>query len=303
MVVAAKAVSHRKFMRTKHNWSEAYTGVTASVDDGELYGWVLNRPGPNVAGHGTGSGTEIAPNFFTERPVYSTAGNWGDQHQPYLFDQISADYSEYRVYGVKYKLTVSNTHDSDEDRDIYVAVGVTQELHEDPASASTHSFTTNHIDNQPEYIEGRHPEWRRKTLHQGKSATFEGYINVRKFLKKPAYNNTNEQLEVFPWYEVPDTGNPSYSLVIGTEGQEQPYWGWGPTLTTPAGTVRISNITENGPADANWVTATYARAPQACFLYLNVVTDNAGLPPTYKVSLSCVQYIEWKRRDPVYTQS
>lgn len=300
MVRPAKAISHKRYDRVKFNWSEAYAPFNAATDDGNIYGWILNRPGPNLGSNAPGrihptTAQGNDPQELVERLLYNTAGNFGESHQPYLFDQVKNNYDEYRIYGCKYKLTVKNTSTTNtvNTDDVYVAVGVTQEMHTELADPDKKEFLANHRTNQPRYIEGRHPEWRRKRLKPQQTHSFEGYVSVKHLLKKSAYLNDNDHLSSYPWYRIPANSYLQEFGVIGDENQEQPYSGH---------TAKIANIKETHGA-ADWVDATYGRAPQCAFLYMSVVQPDAGLDDIIEVSLSVVQYIEFKRRDPQWDQS
>ncbi len=288
MYMEAEDISHAKYQRVRFHWSEAYDRIRPSTDRGHLYAWVLNRPGPNVV-----TGT-ISADQLTERVLYSTDGNHGGNHQPYLWDQITADFGEYRCYGAQYKLTVKNigTRNTSDTDHIYVAVGVSQEKYSVAPTALV-GFDTDHQKNQILYIEGRHPEWKRLTLSAQESRTFSGHVDMRRFLKRHRYNNQNEGLEAYSWLKA-DAG-PTETTVIGDEVQNQPYYGWG--------SATVSNVTLAGPADATNVVASYGRAPQCCFLFLSAVCDQSGTDKIFEVSLSVNQKFEFRRLDPQYIQS
>lgn len=303
---AAQSISHRKYGKVKFNWNEMYAAKTVTTDTGLIVPWILNRPGANVF-----DVTAFATSFsdhhtLSQRNVYNTDGAHGAGHQPYLWDQISPDYDQYRVYGAQYKLNIKNvssrrvvTQDAAAEdlstHHLYLASAVTQEKF--AAFPSALNFDADHASNQPMYVEGRHPEWKRVKLAPGESHTFRGYVDVKRLLKPGAYNNRNEMLSQYPWFSADTT--PAQTTTIGDEDQNQPYYGWTGVAAT------VSNVTENGPADAANVTASYGRAPQACFLYLLASTSEQDVNLTIKMecSLSVKYFVEFKRQDPVYVQS
>lgn len=291
MSTPAKAYSHKRYNKISFNWAEQYalqTVSTYAASGTVLYGWVLNRPGCNTTVF-----PEVSKSTLTENPA--AVGNFGASHQPYLWNEVIADFDEYRIYGCKYVLHIQNcTTDSGArlDDQINVAVGVTQERFSSTGPATEYDMSADHDDNQAIYMEGRHKEWRRRTLQAGETMTLKGYVNFKKLLKPSKHNNRNDALESYPWFRADET--PSETAVIGDDAQNQPYYGW-----TPA---KCANIEENS-GDAAWVDATYARAPQCGFLYLWASSEKAQTEPGLRISLSVTQYIEFKRGDPQYSQS
>lgn len=291
MATPAKAFSHRRYAKVKFNWAEQYalTSVDTYAINPKLYGWILNRPGANV------ESLDIAADIPTANPA--ATGSYGVNHQPYLWDQIQADFDEYKIYGCQYTLTVSNcTTDNTAvtNSQINVAVGVTQERYESGGPTFEESMSVDHVANQAVYMEGRHPEWQRRTIGPGETAVFKGYVNIPRLLKASKYNNRNDCLQQYPWYEA--RSSITEQAIIGDNNQCQPYYGWSPA--------QIANIEEDSDINAVWVTADYARAPQCAFLYLFAAAESTQTTnPPLRFSLSLTQYVKFKRGDPQYGQS
>lgn len=298
MVMHANRVSHNKYARVCFQWMEAYAPTTDQHETvGTITRWILNRPGPNVSAV-LNDGVSPKADELVERNAFGGNANFGSAHQPYLWDQISADYDEYRVYGCKYKLTLSHIggkaiKDSTAqavDEPISICVGVTQLIYDNSGPLNI-NMETDHLTNVPVYREGKDRTWKFFTLYPGQTKTVTGYVNFKKFLKPGNYNNENEQLNQYPWFSVASTLTETDP--IGDENQNQPYYGW---------TAKVSNIKEtHGGID--WDDATYGRAPQCAFLTLMHCEQSNAVGNDLQLALTCKQYVEFKRADPVYAQS
>lgn len=299
--IPANLMSNNRYATVCFNWSEMYANVSPTTS-GSLYGWVLNRPGPNVQ-----FPAFVSPDALTEHGFYNSPGAWGAGHQPFLWNQVSVDYDEYRVFATQYTLKVENLAGPAIEHPTLgvahqnlstVACGITQERHANPGVHL--SFTADHENTQPEYIEARNPDWRRRIVRPGESVIFKGLVDMKRVLKPHRYNNDNEGLKSYRWFTIPtaDGGGDvalTESVEIGNEDQNQPYYGWG------AGVAGISNVLDTGPANTTFIGKDYGRAPQAVFLYLHMEQDQNN--PDMQVSLSCKQYIEFKKGDVRYGQS
>ncbi len=309
--VKASEISHKKYARIVFNWDEAYAPVAVPADEGQLAGWILNRPGPGVFDAAGENIVASNNDLWFERNIYALSGSWSQGHQPYLWNQIQADYKEYRVYGCKYKFSVKNITSMESavsgvglQSEIYVALGITQQIM--VAVPTDTGMNADHISNQPRYIEGRHPEWRRVTLKPGKSHVFTGYVNIRKSLRDGLFRGTNSQADRYPWFKA--EAAPLETALVGTDTQNQPYYGWvGATIASvidPALSITVDPSVTPITDVTLQVAAEYGRAPQCCFLYLAYTSDvDSGAVKNLKCSLSVQQYVEFRRTDPVYDQS
>lgn len=298
MVQTAGRMSHQKYARVVFDWAESYQSEElVNQTTGTLWRWILNRPGCNVAALNTG----VAPlGSLTERPCFSSANNTGTGHQPYLWDQISSDFDEYRIYGAKWTLYLTNTNGpptdaeaaggSDRMQNISVIVGVSQLMHE--TSGTDLNMSTNHLLNVGAYREGRDPAFKSLQLKPLESKSVSGYVDMKKFLRRGFYGNVNEMVEEYPWYKAAAT--PTETTTIGDEDQNQPYYGWG--------SADVSNVYQN-ETDTTWVTATYGRAPQCCFLNLMAAGEYTANLHNLRIGIHVKLYCEFRRNDPIYDQS